>query len=97
MNAEQGKTVNLWVTGGLDPRLVQALLGPLIATRLMEVYRRRIESRTRHNEDDLETARQMDQIERHLRLAGLSAERAEFTRLGRARLLDEETAKRLIR
>ncbi|MCA0367551.1 MAG: Na+/H+ antiporter [Proteobacteria bacterium] len=68
-----------------------------IATRLMEVYRRRIESRTRHNEDDLETARQMDQIERHLRLAGLSAERAEFTRLGRARLLDEETARRLVR
>lgn len=68
-----------------------------IATRLMEIYRHRIERRTHQDEDDLETARQMDQIERHLRLAGLSAERAEFARLSRARLLDEETARRLIR
>jgi len=68
-----------------------------IASRLMELYRHRIESRTRTDEDDVEAARQMDEIERQLRLAGLAAEREEFTRLGRSRQIDEETAKRLIR
>jgi CPA1 family monovalent cation:H+ antiporter len=68
-----------------------------VASRLMEIYRHRIESRTRTDEDDVEAARLSDRVERQLRLAGLAAEREELGRLARARRLDEETAKRLIR
>lgn len=67
------------------------------ATRLMEVYRRRIESRSHSEGDDLARAQRGDEIERQLRLAGLAAERDELVRLGRQRLVDEETARRLIR
>ncbi|KAK0351608.1 hypothetical protein LTR94_024302 [Friedmanniomyces endolithicus] len=68
-----------------------------IASRIMELYRHRIESRTRTDEDDVEAARLSDTIERQLRLAGLAAEREELGRLARAKRLDEETAKKLIR
>ena len=68
-----------------------------VASRIMELYRHRIESRTRTDEDDVETARLSDAIERHLRMAGLAAEREELGRLARLRRLDEETAKKLIR
>ena len=67
------------------------------AARLMEIYRQRIETRTHVEGDDVTLARQADEIERHLRLAGLGAERAELVRLGRMRLVDEETARKLIR
>ncbi len=67
------------------------------AARLMEIYRHRIEMRTHVEGDDVTLARQADVIERHLRLAGLAAERAELVRLGRMRLVDEETARKLIR
>lgn len=67
------------------------------AARLMEVYRRRIESRSHSEGDDLARAQRGDEIERELRLAGLAAERDELVRLGRQRLVDEETARRLIR
>ena len=67
------------------------------AARLMEVYRRRIESRSHSEGDDLARAQRGDEIERQLRLAGLAAERDELVRLGRQRLVDEETARRLIR
>jgi len=67
------------------------------AARLMEVYRHRIETRTHVEGDDVMLARQTDEIERQLRLAGLAAERAELVRLGRMRLVDEETARKLIR
>nr|WP_316628408.1 Na+/H+ antiporter [uncultured Brevundimonas sp.] len=68
-----------------------------VASRIMELYRQRIESRTRTDEDDVEAARLSDTIERLLRLAGLAAEREELGRLARLRRLDEETAKKLIR
>ncbi|GAW39684.1 Sodium, potassium, lithium and rubidium/H(+) antiporter [Brevundimonas sp. SH203] len=68
-----------------------------VASRIMELYRHRIESRTRTDEDDVEAARLSDMIERHLRMAGLAAEREELGRLARLRRLDEETAKKLIR
>ena len=68
-----------------------------VATRIMELYRQRIESRTRTDEDDAEAARLSDRIERQLRMAGLAAEREELGRLARLRRLDEETAKKLIR
>lgn len=67
------------------------------ATRVMEVYRHRIDSRSGAEADAAEQARRADEIERRLRLAGLAAERDELVRLGRQRLIDEETARRLIR
>jgi len=67
------------------------------AARLMEVYRYRIETRTHAEGDDVMLTRKADEIERQLRLAGLAAERAELVRLGRMRLVDEETARKLIR
>lgn len=68
-----------------------------IAGRIMELYRQRIETRTRTDEDDVEAARLSDTIERQLRMAGLAAEREELGRLSRLRRLDEETARKLIR
>lgn len=67
------------------------------AARLMELYRHRIEMRTPVDGDDVVLARQADEIERQLRLTGLAAERAELVRLGRMRLVDEETTRKLIR
>ncbi|MGA0546344.1 Na+/H+ antiporter [Brevundimonas sp. VNH65] len=68
-----------------------------VAARLMAFYRHRIESRTKTDEDEARVARQADDIERRLRLAGLAAEREELGRLARLRRIDEETARRLIR
>lgn len=67
------------------------------AARLMEIYRHRIETRTPVEGDDAARARETDEIERRLRLAGLAAERAELVRLGRERQINEETARKLIR
>ena len=67
------------------------------AARLMEIYRHRIETRTPVEGDDAARARETDEIERRLRLAGLAAERAELVRLGRDRLIEGETARKLIR
>ncbi len=67
------------------------------AARLMEIYRHRIETRTLVEGDDAARARETDEIERRLRLAGLAAERAELVRLGRERQINEETARKLIR
>lgn len=68
-----------------------------ISSRLLAFYRDRIESRTRTEDDDAEAARLADDIERRLRLVGLIAERDELRRLARARQIDSETAKKLIR
>lgn len=67
------------------------------ATRVMEVYRYRIDSRSGAEADTAEQARRADEIERRLRLAGLDAERQELVRLSRERLIDEETGRKLIR
>lgn len=67
------------------------------AARLMEIYRHRIETRTPVEGDDAARVRETDEIERRLRLAGLAAERAELVRLGRDRLIEGETARKLIR
>lgn len=68
-----------------------------VAGRIMALYRQRIESRTRTDEDDIEASRRLDEIERQLRLAGLRAERDELGRLMRARQIDSDTGKKLIR
>lgn len=68
-----------------------------ISSRLMELYRHRIESRTHTEDDDIDAARLADDVERQLRLTGLNAERNELRRLARARQIDEETARKPIR
>jgi CPA1 family monovalent cation:H+ antiporter len=44
-----------------------------------------------------EVTRLADDVERHLRQTGPNAERDELRRLARARQIDEETARKLIR
>lgn len=68
-----------------------------IASRLMSLYRRRIEARSLGEGDDAEQLKQGDAIERRLRLVALAAEREEITRLMRARTLSDEVGRRLIR
>ena len=63
----------------------------------MEIYRQRIETHTRSDEDDAVLSRKIDHVERRLWLAGLAAERDELDRLARVRQLDEVTAKKMIR
>ncbi|WP_374575579.1 Na+/H+ antiporter [Phenylobacterium sp.] len=66
------------------------------AARVMQLYRQRIDARARGPEA-LALDQQIDQIERKLRLAGLAAERAEIFRRARARELEDEEARRLVR
>ena len=68
-----------------------------IASRIMEIYRQRIETHTRTDEEDAALSRKMDHVEKRLWLAGLAAERDELVRLARDRQLDEATAKKMIR
>lgn len=66
------------------------------SARIMDLYRQRIDRRLQ-GPDALALNDQIEQIERQLRLAGLRAERDTFFRLSRARELDDESARRLIR
>ena len=68
-----------------------------IASRIMALYRQRIESHTHTDDDDLEAFRRLDEIERELRLAGLAAERNALGRMMRSRQIDEDVGRRLIR
>ena len=68
-----------------------------IAARIMALYRQRIESRTRTDDDDVGVSRRLDEIERQLRLAGLRAERDALGRLVRAGEIESDTGKKLIR
>jgi CPA1 family monovalent cation:H+ antiporter len=64
--------------------------------RIMELYRYRIDGRSKTGEERA-LARRMDEIERKLRLAGLRAERTEIYRIARSRKLSDETARKLVR
>lgn len=64
--------------------------------RIMELYRQRIDSRSKTGKEAA-LARKLDEIERKLRLVGLRAERSEFYRMARARQLSDETARKLVR
>ncbi|MBB3105045.1 Na+/H+ antiporter [Azomonas macrocytogenes] len=66
------------------------------AARITDIYRYRIDSHAEQVEKQ-EDYRMAEEIERHLRLAGLRAERDELFRLARRKLLDEEVARKLIR
>ncbi len=64
--------------------------------RIMEFYRRRIDSQGLQSEA-ADTLRRVETIEKELRLTGLRAERKIFYDLSRARELSDETANRLVR
>lgn len=66
------------------------------ASRIMDLYRQRIETRSKVGEDAL-LARRSERIERKLRLAAVRAERTEIFRRRRLRDIDAETARKLIR
>lgn len=85
-------TSHTLATGKANPDLYSD-----IASRLMSLYRRRIEARSLGEGDDAEQLKQGDAIERRLRLVALAAEREELNRLMRARALNEEVGRRLIR
>ncbi|MHA6723974.1 Na+/H+ antiporter [Sphingomonas sp. RS2018] len=67
-----------------------------VGTRIMDLYRERIESRSQIN-DNAGAARQLDGIERELRLAALRAERNAIFDVVRAREIGSETARKLVR
>jgi CPA1 family monovalent cation:H+ antiporter len=66
------------------------------AARIMELYRQRIDGRPQGPEAAA-LGRQLEQIDRLLRLAGLAAERSEVFRRARARELEDEAARQLVR
>lgn len=67
-----------------------------VASRLMEVYRERIEARGPISDEAADRVRYAA-MERELRLAGLVAERREILRLTRLHRLDEDASRRLVR
>jgi CPA1 family monovalent cation:H+ antiporter len=66
------------------------------ASRIMNLYRQRIETRTKVGEEAL-LARRNELIERKLRLAAIRAERSEIFRRRRQRVIGAETARKLVR
>lgn len=66
------------------------------SARIMDLYRQRIDRRSQSQEAAV-LNRQVEHIERKLRLAGLAAERNTIFQLARARQIDDESARSLIR
>jgi CPA1 family monovalent cation:H+ antiporter len=66
------------------------------ATRVMELYRRRIEGRNASGES-ASRIRLSDDIEKRVRLAGLRAERDAIFRLARSYALSDESSRKLVR
>ena len=67
-----------------------------IGGRLQEIYRQRIEGRTKTGSEAVEL-RRMEAAERRLRLAAIRAERDTLFRASRARRLPDDIARKLIR
>jgi monovalent cation/hydrogen antiporter len=67
-----------------------------VGTRLMELYRQRIEGRSKLG-DEADLVRRIEEVDKRLRLAALRAERDEIFRLSRAHKLSEDIARKLIR
>ena len=63
---------------------------------MMQIYRQRIERKSKTGEE-AEQVREIENVERELRLAGIRAERDTLFQLARARMLPEETARNLVR
>ncbi len=68
----------------------------LAGARILELYRHRIDARSKTGAER-DVAQKSDAIERALLLAGYRAERHEIFRLTRARKLTDETARKLVR
>ncbi|WP_421932168.1 Na+/H+ antiporter [Phenylobacterium sp.] len=66
------------------------------SSRIMELYRERIDGRL-ESPEAAALNRKVEQIERQLRVAGLSAERDEIFRMAREHELDGETARKIVR
>lgn len=66
------------------------------AVRLMDIYRERIEGRSKTGEA-AELVRRSDEIDKKLRVVALRAEREEIFRLRRARQVDHDVARKLVR
>lgn len=64
--------------------------------RLMELYRRRIDGRSKTG-DQADQVRTIEEIERRLRFAAIRAERDEIYRLGRSRKISDEILSKLVR
>ncbi|TCL76127.1 Na+/H+ antiporter [Rhizobium sp. BK251] len=67
-----------------------------VASRIMVLYRQRIEARSKTGEE-ADASRKDEEIERSLRLVALHAERAELYRIARSGKLPEETTRKLVR
>lgn len=67
-----------------------------VGARLMELYRKRIDGRSKSG-DESEEIRKAEEVERILRLAAARAEREQIFRLVRSRKIPEETARKIIR
>lgn len=65
------------------------------ATRVMDLYRRRIEGRS--SGESASRIRLSDEIERRVRLAALRAERDAVFKLGRSAALSDEASRKLVR
>ncbi|MHC3127860.1 sodium:proton antiporter [Brevundimonas sp. GN22] len=68
-----------------------------VVARLMEDYRQQIDLHSGTAPDQTERNKKLDAIERDLRILCFKAQREEMIKLARTHLLDEETAKKLIR
>ncbi len=66
------------------------------AVRLMDIYRQRIDGRTKTGED-AELVRHLEEIEHKLRVEGLKAERDELFRLGRSQRIPHDVIRKLVR
>ncbi|MGH8228078.1 MAG: Na+/H+ antiporter [Steroidobacteraceae bacterium] len=67
------------------------------ATRVMELYRRRVQSHVRTDGEDAGEVRRSEDVERQLRLAGLRAERDAIFALARSYEISDVTSRRLVR
>lgn len=66
------------------------------STRVMELYRERIDGRL-HTPDEAAVNRKLQEIELQLRVVGLTAERDAIFRLSRERSLSSESARKIVR
>jgi len=65
-------------------------------SRIMELYRQRIDGRSKTGEEG-ELVRKIDEIERRLRLAALRAEREEVYRQARSHKVNDDLTRKLVR
>lgn len=67
------------------------------AARVMDLYRRRMIDTGTQTGEEKEKIRKIEEIEQALRLAGLRAEREEIFKLGRARHIEDDLMRKLVR